>query len=108
MSAEKIKPPKTIKCPYCQSPFIRYLMNNKKYFKCGSVSKLTKEGENIELIHRSKECDLRFKLYAIANNAIYFSDSSKYLGALAEICNAINPDMEYHGIECIFPSTELK
>lgn len=34
------------------------------------------------------------KAFAIANNAIYFDDSSDYFGALWDICKALNPELE--------------
>ena len=34
------------------------------------------------------------KAFAIANNAIYFNDSSDYLSALYQVCKALNPEME--------------
>lgn len=33
------------------------------------------------------------KVFAIANNAIYFNDSSDYLSALYEICRTIKPNI---------------
>lgn len=32
------------------------------------------------------------KAFKIANNAIYFCDSSDYLTALYEVCKVLNPD----------------
>jgi hypothetical protein len=34
------------------------------------------------------------KAFAIANNAIYFNDSSDYLTALYQICKTLNPEIE--------------
>ncbi len=34
------------------------------------------------------------KAFAIANNAIYFNDSSDYLNALYQICKTLNPEIE--------------
>lgn len=31
--------------------------------------------------------------FAVANNAIYFSDSSDYRSALYEVCKALNPEI---------------
>jgi hypothetical protein len=33
------------------------------------------------------------KAFAISNNAIYFNDRSDYLGALYDICKALNPEL---------------
>ncbi len=45
-----------------------------------------------------KEKDNKFnKIFAIANNAIYFRDNSDYLTSLYEICNVIKPDDETIG-----------
>lgn len=35
------------------------------------------------------------KAFRIANNAIYFGDNSDYGTALCQICNILNPDIEY-------------
>jgi len=37
---------------------------------------------------------MKKKVYAIANNALYFDDSSDYGPALWEILYALNPDLE--------------
>jgi hypothetical protein len=34
------------------------------------------------------------KAFAIANNAIYFNDSSDYLPALYQVCKTLNPEIE--------------
>ena len=41
------------------------------------------------------------KIFEIANNAIYFQDSSDYLPALYQICNVIKPNDETIGEVCI-------
>lgn len=34
------------------------------------------------------------KAFAIANNAIYFSDNSNYLKALYQVCKVLNPSID--------------
>lgn len=38
------------------------------------------------------------KAFAIANNAIYFSDSSDYESALYQICKTLKPDIDEEDI----------
>ena len=48
------------------------------------------------------------KVFQIANNAIYFGDSSDYLTALYEICAVIKPGDEAVGETFIKENEELK
>lgn len=58
----------------------------------------TIEKENIVLPNTVEELQLKLKqMYNLANNAIYFDDSSDYLSALYDIAKVVNEDVDSIG-----------
>lgn len=56
------------------------------------------EFTELEINVKCTEIDKVLEAFKIANNAIYFNDRSDYLGALYDVCKALNPYIDVNEI----------
>lgn len=54
--------------------------------------------KDLDINVKCTELDNVLEAFKIANNTIYLNDRSDYLGALYDVCKALNPDIDVNEI----------